>query len=280
MGPIVSVRGGGWCQVSIENGTREIHVRAAHLIVTQLRDVNVRFKRRHKQKKRVAPVVKVNKSPRMKTVKTRLSKPPRLSKPKLSKPKLSKENVFQSLYRNDEDSDETDEETGMKSANRESGKDIAFDLVSAKIVMPNQTEAFVSSFFPGAFDSKLKPVWKVEMKSLSSSSRPLRKCALRTADLSLYDVLMGRIRYLAQAESSDDETTTTTTKKIIFTFNEYTVERTLRKCAQDLKRRFQSQLRNAIAQFRESNGKDVKNLEELFPNRKSSLQRFQRFREH
>ena len=153
----------------------------------------------------------------------------------------------------------------MKSANRESGKDIAFDLVSAKIVMPNQTEAFVSSFFPGAFDSKLKPVWKVEMKSLSSSSRPLRKCALRTADLSLYDVLMGRIRYLAQASSTvETTTTTTTTKKIIFTFNEYTVERTLRKCAQDLKRRFQSQLRNAIEQFRESNGKDVKNLEELF----------------
>ena len=206
----------------------------------------------------------MNKSPRMKTSK----------KPRLSKPKLSKENVFQSLYRNDKDSDEEEEgETGMKSANRESGKDIAFDLVSAKIIMPNQTEAFVSSFFPGAFDSNLKPVWKVEMKSLRSSSRPLRKCALRTADLSFYDVLMGRIRYLARAESSVETTTAktttktttqTTTKKVIFTFNEYTVEKTLRKCAQGLKRRFQSQLRNAIEQFRESNGKDMKNLEELF----------------
>ena len=92
-------------------------------------------------------------------------------------------------------------------------KDIAFDLVSAKIVMPNQTEAFVSSFFPGAFDSKLKPVWKVEMKFEFKFSSTSKMCFEDSWSFALWR-LDGSYSLSCSSVSTVETTTTTTENNI------------------------------------------------------------------
>ena len=265
-GKIIEVRKGGWCHVlstpRFGEEQRKIHVRAAHLIVTKA-PVNARFKNRSRReylkKKRKLDL-------NVTSIKTKKNKRQQVKIVFAPTTLFGSKNIKDDEEENDE---VTEENKGRRSIGREPSEDIIFDFVSKTILTPNGIVAEVYEFYPGAFDSNLKPVWKVQL-TRRKSSRQLRKCAVRMVDLSMFEILIGYVRYMQSQVSSPTTlsppslssppavmtTTTMSTSKTTKT-QKINTENTLKRCARELKELYKSKLTKAI----ESQNNDDKNNE-------------------